>query len=299
MPYIIKDPSGKTIGRAVDEGEEIVGMFIGAGLILIVGVILAPIIFAVAVFPLGVSAWQYSWNLATQVPISPFPNLNGVLVIVGIAFIGAFSRFHRVIVFTVLGGVSLVQHTYLGLASILVVGLSLLVPVLAIDLIIFCFQWLFSIDQNQFPVSEFLVHGFLNLEGLIQEFQQPALLYPFFYPLAWVVSIIFVFIVGLLGGGLSSTAHKKNLRRILVPGAHRGAMNHYVLIAVASWTGIVLLKGGWPLVELPAWSDQGTLFLFGTLLGTFIWSCMYGFYMVFVRKEGLGKALSRLDAEIE
>ncbi len=70
MSYRISDSSGRTVGYATSQGAEAMGIVLALGL----AIVLLPVVLVV----IGVMTY-WSWATAI-VPITPFPNLNGIVV---------------------------------------------------------------------------------------------------------------------------------------------------------------------------------------------------------------------------
>lgn len=81
MRYRISDSSGRTVGYATDQGAEALGIVLVVGL----AIVLLPIVLLVV----GVMTY-WSWATAL-VPITPFPNLNGILVTLALVALASAS----------------------------------------------------------------------------------------------------------------------------------------------------------------------------------------------------------------
>jgi hypothetical protein len=76
--YRIKDRSGRTIGYAENTTDQFLGGVLGGILAVVLFLIIGPIVLTA----LG-AGWVVVtvWNWGTHLPITPFPNLNGVLIV--------------------------------------------------------------------------------------------------------------------------------------------------------------------------------------------------------------------------
>lgn len=81
MRYRISDSSGRTVGYATDQGAEALGIVLVVGL----AIVLLPIVLLLV----GVMTY-WSWATAL-VPITPFPNLNGILVTLALVALASAS----------------------------------------------------------------------------------------------------------------------------------------------------------------------------------------------------------------
>ncbi|GIK76156.1 MAG: hypothetical protein BroJett021_51440 [Chloroflexota bacterium] len=255
MSYRVTDKSGKTVGYVRDQSTELAGMLIGGVALIALSIILIPVIAVGYGLMWGWQAFFIFWLWATNLPLTPFPNLNGVLVIIGIGITGAglvrYVRIHLVLLLSITHILSLLLGTFLvvcWLAVILIpIGVVITLPLLVI-------AWLFSTDAPlavlNLPIELFNANPWLLLFA------------PLLYPVGWLCAKV----IGIYDKkGMLVTTDQ------LSPSVGKS----FLLIAILTYLagGILFLTHALPLAP------------FAPVIGAAMWGAGKGFYFFTIQRK--------------
>jgi len=275
MSFRITNRNGKTIGYARDQSLDLLGVLIVGVVVIVMGIIILPI-YVVVVGVQTVLPWYLMfWDWASNLPLTPFPNLNGLIVVAVIGLAGGLLHQYvplHSLLFYMIGNLFrfVALDIFLGMVKLIVVFVtSGLIMGLVFVLPIFFLTWLFTkTGEPLFSGSVFspfltFVWG-IDLSAIDFLFEYTwiiSLVFPLIFPLSWVCGWIIV-----------KVAHKyQKTNRIKFNDDYflpeEGIKRLYTVIA--SWLGMFLLHANMSGVEL---------FVFGTLLGVIIWGGARGTY---------------------
>lgn len=275
MKYRVTNQRGKTIGYVRDQSLDLLGVLIVGVVVVAMGIVILPI-YVVIVGVQTVLPWYLMfWDWASNLPLTPFPNLNGMIIITAIGVTGgvihqflplhillfyAFGNVVRLLVLDVILGIIGLLITFVGCG--LIIGLTLGLPIsLAF--------WLFTTTGGS--LWYFLGEGIFSpvvvpvawVLHFIKEYSWYLWVAPIFFPLSRICgSIAIVSII------------KLRRMKIVDKFIFREEAIKSLYTAIASWLGMVILQASIP--GLP----EVALFVFGTLLGVMIWGGIRGIYRI-------------------
>jgi hypothetical protein len=258
MSYRITDRKGKTIGYVGDHRLELLVMAIGGTVLLGLAIIIAPLVAIGMGLQLLIPWYLIFWNWATSLPLTPFPNLNGILVIATIGVIGGllvrYARIHLILLYPLGHIASLVFAVIMAAVSI---GIVFLIIRPTIGILLFVIAWLFS---SHIPLVV-LVHFDMLRDMLIGV----PWLTPVLLPLRWVCFRII---------GMFDKRDRFVSSSMLSPTIGF----NFVVMAIESWAGMLLAH--------VFFSMEGiSLLAFGAILGATLWGVLNGLYRVSILGE--------------
>jgi hypothetical protein len=254
MSYRITDRRGHTVGYAHHQGAELLGaLLVGAGMIGL-AVVLAPIL--AVLYGIGwVLPWYLVfWTWATELPLTRFPNLNGVLVLAALGLTGAVLvrvvRFH-IMLLHALGHV--VSMLLAALMAAIWLGLVYLGVGAPLALFALAGAWLFSS-----PNVLYITLGVLLMPAVVFQTDYWTWLLPLVLPIGW---------------GCGHLVRLVTRSDFLVTASNltAGAGATFLLMAGLVWLGMVGLQwvtglDNWGLMALGAVAGPG---IYGLLKGAY------------------------------
>lgn len=264
MSYRITGKNGRTIGYARNQGIELAGMLVGSIAVIVLAMILVPLFLVGYGVVLSAQGFLIFWDWATAVSLTPFPNLNGVLVITMLGIVGGllvrYMRVHLVLLVSFTHILSLTIATFMVsfwiIAILVAIGVIAGIPLLAVS-------WLFSTIT---PIAILLGIG-QQFTLVLSNVIEPVWLIPLVFPTGWLCAkIIGIFDKRELFATTSNLTPTAGL--------------NFLLLAIASWVGMLLLN---PYLS----TDKSLLPVLGSVLGVALWGAIKGTYKFTIRRDPL------------
>lgn len=187
MSYRITDKKGRTVGYARDQGAELAAAILGGIVLIGLAIVLVPFVIVGAGLYFSGVAFLIYWEWATQIGITPYPNINGVIVVVITGITGAglvrYLRIHLVLLAALL---HMLQLFIIVLVVLIWIAAVIIPALVLIWLPIAIVNWLFwtglpLIDYRGFAQDTFF--WLARKEFLVW-------LTPLIFPFGWLCALV-------------------------------------------------------------------------------------------------------------